>query len=234
MKTSNKILLIAFITALLILISINVTIYAKYRKGEFTVMTDDYWMPNMASFSMQDVKYVSIDNIENISVHASDSNVLKYDKGDGKDENVLTFNRRHDTLFVAGKSTRSEVGRWYRHTQLHINGGLSLKAINSNLQLDQKQSGGTIPKLNLLLDNANIDILSMGQSGNFAADISAVNKSRVFLGDVSAGKMQLRLRNSIVEEKNLATDSLLIWVDGSSQINMRAENLLKAKISSHQ
>jgi hypothetical protein len=81
MKTSNKILLVAFITALLILISINVAIYAKYREGEFTVMTDDYWMPNMASISMQDVKYVSLDNIENISVHVSDSNVLKYDKG---------------------------------------------------------------------------------------------------------------------------------------------------------
>jgi hypothetical protein len=155
-------------------------------------------------------------------------------KGDGRDENVLTINRRHDTLFVAGKSTRSEVGRWYRHTQLHINGQLPMKVINSNLHLDQKRSEGSLPKLNLQLDNANIDILSLGGSRDFTANIMAVNQSRVFFGDVSAGRTELRLANSMVEEKNLTTDSLLIWADGSSHINMRSQNLLKAKISVHE
>ena len=62
MKTSNKILVSAFVLALLILVSVHLTLYAKYKKGEFTIISNE-WQPNLATLSLDNIKYLSVDNI---------------------------------------------------------------------------------------------------------------------------------------------------------------------------
>lgn len=236
MRTSNKILLGAFITALLILVSINISIYAKYKRGEFTAVSDDIWMPNMASFSLQDVKYVAVDNIENISLHISDTSSLKYDKWQKNDENILTFDKRADTLFIAGKSTRSNEGRWYRNTHLYLANGLPVKFINSNLHLEEKNRNVAANSLDISLDHSSLEIVSLGNNTSFLSNarISASNKSRIYFGDVFIRSLQLNLMQSIIEDKNLVADSIHIRTDASSQLDIRSANLLKAKLAAHE
>src|SRR6188768_830541 len=102
MKTSNKILLGAFLTSMLILVSIHITLYAKYKKGEYKVIGDEMWLPNMLTYPLGDVKYVSFENIDNVTVLQGDSSKLQYEKADEDDDNILSVTRKQDTLFLRG------------------------------------------------------------------------------------------------------------------------------------
>lgn len=233
MKTSNKILLGAFLTALLLLISVHIAIYAKYKKGDYTEVTDAMWMPNMATISLQDVKFVTVDNIENVSLHLSDSSKLQYDKPGEKEENILTFTKVADTLFVAGKNNHNNGGRWYRQAHLYLADGLPLKAINTNLHLIEKS--GSAATFSLSLDNSSININGSGDAAPFGlARISAVNASRIFISEAAVSQLSVQLHNSTLEENLLKADSISIQTDAASQIKLRGENLMKAKISTHE
>ena len=94
MKTSNKILLSAFLATLLIIVSVHIALYAKYKNGDYALITDDMWPTNMVTYSLSDIKYVSVDNVENVTINAADSSKLQYDKPGEDDENTLTVTKK--------------------------------------------------------------------------------------------------------------------------------------------
>lgn len=235
MKTSNKILLGAFLTALLILISLHITIYAKYKNGDYTEVSDTMWMPNMATLSLDDVKVVAVDNIESVALHLSDSSKLQYEKAAEDEENMLTFTKKEDTLFVAGKSRRNKEGRWYKQTHLYLANGLPLKAINTNLHFEARP-GMSASSFSLSMDHATIDIKNLGNAAAplSSARIEAINRSHVYLEETAIRQLDVLLRDSYFEDKSLTTDSLTINTDTTSQIKLNGANLIKAKITTHE
>lgn len=234
MKTSNKILVSAFVVALLILISVHLTLYARYKKGEFRLVSNE-WQPNLATLSLDNVKYLSVDNIEHISVQLSDSSKLLYDKPNEKDEERLSFTKKDDTLFVTGRSEEGNI-RWYRKTDLYLSQNLSSKFTNSHIHLRQKKTAAYDRVLSFDLDNSILDIDALGGSSSrsSALQISARNKSRISFGDVHVNRLQMQLNDSYVEEEKLFVDSILITTDSLSRIAFRAQNLTKAKLTDHE
>lgn len=237
MKTSNKILLSAFLATLLIIVSVHIALYAKYKNGDYALITDDMWPTNMVTYSLSDIKYVSVDNVENVTINAADSSKLQYDKPGEDDENTLTVTKKDDTLFVLGKSVNNNNnnGRWYRRTNLSLAGPLPVKIINSQLQVQSAKT--TIPiSMDITLDKSFMEVNNRQSStSNFSTlKIDATNGSRISLFKVNAHLLDVRLRNSFLEENTLSADSINVMTDLASKIQLSGKNFLKAKILTYE
>jgi hypothetical protein len=233
MKTSNKILLSALLAFLLIMVSVHAAIYAKYKKGDYTLITDNFLNLNFVSYSLEDVKVVSVNNVENLTVRNADTSNFRYEKPDANDENILQFTKNGDTLFVTGKSNKSSIGRWYRPAELLVNGSKPLQFINSQVHV---VSNKRMAKLDISLNDAFLEFVSNDKRDLSLDDlnINAENKSTISLRSSSAQRFNLRLRNSFVEENEFKSDSIFIDTDPGSEIKLRGENLLKAKFSGNE
>jgi len=238
MKTSNKILLGTFLAVLLILLSVHIALYAKYKKGEYKIAGDDMWPTNMITYSLEDVKYVSVDNLENVVIRQGDSSKLRYDKPIKGDENMLSVTRKDDTLFLSGKSTLNKKGRWYRPTSLSLAGLLPLKIVNSKIHV-----GIEPPKTNLapvavdiMLDGSFMDVNNRRKDaisfGTFK--INAINKSTIHLYKLTTNFLDVSLSDSFLEETTLVADSIRLVTDAASKFELSGKNLVKAKIVAHE
>lgn len=232
MNTSNKILLGAFFTAMLIILSIHITLYAKYKKGEYRIAEDEMWLPNMLTYPLEDVKYVSMENLENITITQGDSTKLQYEKADEDDDNILSVTKNHDTLFLKGQSVGKTEGRWYRRTNLTLAGLLPLRAINSRMYVHQPKKASTPISFDIALDSSFLEVnRSQRDTIQFDAfSISAVKNSRIYLYKADTKFLNLRLNNSSFEEDDFVTDSISVTTDSDSRLKMSAGNLVKAKI----
>ncbi len=237
MKTSNKILLSTFFVGLLILISVHVALYAKFKKGDYTLVSDDMWPTNMITYSLEDVKYVSVDNLENLVIRQGDSSKLRYDKPIEGDENMLSVTKKNDTLFLHGKGTSNKDGRWYRATSLSLAGLLPLKIANSKIHvgIELKSNVQPVP-MDVVLYNSVMEVNIRGKNaisfGTFK--INAINKSRINLYNLTTNFLDVTLKDSFLEETTLVADSIRLMTDMDSKFELSGKNLVKAKILSYE
>lgn len=232
MKTSNKILLGTFFTAMLILVSIHIALYAKYKKGEYKIVEDDMWLSNMLTYPLEDVKYVSLENIDNITITQGDSTKLQYEKADEDDDNILSVTKNHDTLFLKGESVGKGEGRWYRRTNLTLAGLLPLRVINSRMYVQHPKKEGMPISLDIFLDSSFLEV-NRSQTDTIKFDtfkVSAVKKSRIYLYKANTKFLNLQLNNSSFEEDDFLADSINVMANPESKLEMSAGNLVKAKI----
>ncbi len=189
----------------------------------------------MVTYPLTDIKYVSVDNVENVTIHAAISSKLQYEKPGDDDENTLSVTKKDDTLFVLGRSADNSNGRWYRRTNLSLAGPLPVKIINSQLHV---QSGKTrMPvSMDITLDKCFMEVNSRQSStSNFSTlKIDATNGSRISLFNVNAHLLDVRLRNSFLEENTLSADSINVMTDLASKIQLSGKNLAKAKILTYE
>jgi|SRR5687768_3270349 len=238
MKTSNKILLGTFLAVLLILFSVHISLYAKYKKGEFKIAGDDMWPTNMITYSLDDVKYVSVDNLENLVIGQGDSSKLRYDKPIKGDENMLSVTKKNDTLFLSGKNAKDKNGKWYKATSLSLAGLLPLKIANSKIHMgtESSKSGALLIPIDMMLDNSFMEVnireetpMSFG-----TIKINAINKSRIDLYNLKTNFLDIRLNNSFLEETTLVADSIRLMTDMDSKFELSGKNLIKAKIVAYE
>lgn len=235
MKTSNKILLVTFFTVLLIMVGVHVALYAKYKKGDFAAVNDEMWPMNMISQSLTGVKYVIIDNVDNLNIEAGDSSELQYEKPTKDDEKILSVTTKADTLFINGKTGSSVVARWYRRMNLTVAGLLPVRITNSKLDISRGKTNQAMA-MDISLDETLMEVNNNSQETmNFSTlKVNAVNGSQINLFNTTINSLDVTLRNSSLEETTLNTDSIKIATDASSKIELSGKNLQKAKIVSHE
>ena len=236
MKTSNKILLGAFLTSMLIIVSIHITLYAKYKKGEYKIAGDEMWLPNMLTYPLGDIKYVSLENIDNVTVLQGDSSKLQYEKADEDDDNILSVTRKQDTLFLRGENVAKTGGRWYRRTNLTLAGLLPLRAINTRMYVQRSKSIDFPISFDILLDSSFLEVnryhMDIIKFDTFK--INAAKKSEIHLLKMNTKFLNVQLNNSSLEEDDLLADSINVIADSESRLEMDAKNLVKAKIISNE
>lgn len=234
MKTSNKILLGAFLAVLIILLSVHISLYAKYKKGEFKIAGDDMWPTNMITYSLDDVKYVSVDNLEHLVIRQGDSSKLRYDKPIEGDDNILSVTKKNDTLFLSGKSALNKKGRWYRPTSLSLAGLLPLKITNSKVHMgtELQKSGISPASIDMMLDNSFLEVnIRQKNALRFGTiKINAVNKSRIYFYNLTTNFLDVALSDSFLEETTVVADSIRLSTDAASKFELSGKNLVKAKI----
>lgn len=234
MKTSNKILLSTFLAVLFIIVGVHIALYAKYKNGDYRIVTDDMWPTNMVTYSLQEIKYVSVNNVENVTIEAADSSKLQYEKAEEGEENILSVTKKNDTLFLTGKSSNDNHGRWYRRMNLSLAGPLPVKVINSQLHVKNPTTAAPF-SMDITLDKSFMEVNRENSNSTFASlKIDATNGSRISLFNVNAHLLHVKLRNSVLKENILNADSIILMTDLTSKIELSGKNLAKSKIVNYE
>jgi|RhiMetdeSRZDD1v2_1073273.scaffolds.fasta_scaffold02711_6 hypothetical protein len=137
MKKSNKILLTYFLFALLAVTAVHVTLYAKYKRGEY-VSFDKVREQRMDEIALPVVKYVWLTGLQRCTILPATSTKMKVVKLPGS---RMKYNVVNDTLFITGDSVltnqnMNEGRRGYQAVNLYLPGTMTINTLFTDLFLN--------------------------------------------------------------------------------------------------
>jgi hypothetical protein len=227
MKKSNKLILAGFLLMVLIITAIHITIYAKYKNGEYTIYNvEDHLMPDSME-SFPGIRFISVRNIPGGVAKFGD--IAQVEK---IDENQIQYSRNGDTLIVTGRDggvnqrvVRDRVAFTfpYNTTLSFFNSSLTLKTGNKSTEINAELHLQKSSALFFGTDNP----LRFGTMKVFASDSSIAS----FKGNTQIGNFEVQLSGSAIEYGEGNFDQLSIVTDSVSRISLQTKHLLKAKIT---
>src|SRR5688500_17585935 len=116
MKTSNKLLLGIFLTIILLATTVQLMVYAKYKRGDYVKFKREKFVP-MASVEIPAVRFISITGLGYCSVLHGDKPHLEIEK---EKVDRVTYRVVNDTLVIIGDTlqTIDELQRGIRNYNL--------------------------------------------------------------------------------------------------------------------
>lgn len=236
MKTSNKILLTFFLTALLIITAVYATIYTKYKRGEY-IAFDKLWEGKYEDHNLPPVKYVSVTGVGLCSIHIGTAPKIRLENGRA---NNIVYKIVNDTLVVQGDSLLSKQDyergeRSGRKVTLFITGKEVVNAYGSNLSLKGTPEAASAPSL-----TANLYIyseLATGEYGNAkrfcdSLRVTADNSVVRLRGGSVINNLNIQSTNSAIINEKADIKQLQLAIDSSSTVILMGKNLKDAKIIS--
>ena len=137
MRTSNKILLGVFVTILLILSTIHVALYAKYKSGSYVTM-QSVEEDRFEKHTINAINRVVVYGLENVELVPGDQYKLEIEK---RQSPFLHYSVNGDSLVIHGdslvKDDRGEERKWRSNqlVRIYMPSGIDLMAFNSNIDL---------------------------------------------------------------------------------------------------
>ncbi len=138
MRTSNKILLGIFVVPLLMITALHITLFAKYKSGNYvamkTVEEDRFIRP-----ALKNIDSIAVFGLDNFSIVASDSLLVEIEKSKygylhyAIEGNILVI---HGDSVIQHPDGSKDIQRSYQLVKLHLPSSIKIMADNSNLSLE--------------------------------------------------------------------------------------------------
>lgn len=225
MKKSNKILLGGFLLLIALISAIHITLFAKYKSGDFTLYNsaNDLLPQSMQLFP--NVLFVEVRNVPEGAVRFSDAARVE----EGEESGVKSV-QKGDTLLIMGTDSTWQNGHRYR-TLLEMPANANVSVFNSSLLFEdgaaaiEKNPVFRLQKSDVVFSGTRVP-LRLGNLSITATDSSAV----LFQGNTFVRNLDLQLTRSALEygvgdfgKMTLATDSL-------SRVSLQTKHLQKTVI----
>jgi len=226
MKKSNKILLGGFLTVVLLITGIHITLYAKYKNGHYSIYQPGGKGQQASMQSFADVSAIIIRKGDAV---ISFGDTLSVEKGK---EEYVQYARQGDSLVITGRNN-DERYRNRSRIKLVLPHNATLSAFHSNISFDEgKENTATNPTIFLYNSYALFPFsrkpIQLGHVKINASDHSTV----AFQGDAQVNHLEVQLKKSSIEDSKAEIGQLSIATDSASQLILQSKHLLKAKISS--
>ncbi|MEO5564491.1 MAG: hypothetical protein ABIR18_13680 [Chitinophagaceae bacterium] len=224
MKKSNKLLLSGFLTVVLLIATIHIAVYAKYKNGKFTIYhREDRLADIMQPFP--NVSHVTIRNVYGAIIVFSDRAEVE------KDKNKIQYVQKGDSLVITGLDRNSQLnGGHVINIILPFN--VTLSAFNSLLYFEKgKKTADNNPVIYLqkthalFLDKNNPLLLQHVKL------VASDSSTAAFHGNIQVNDLEVQLSNSALEYNEGDAGTLSIVTDSVSRISLLSKHLLKAKIT---
>ncbi|HEX2606711.1 MAG TPA: hypothetical protein VHK91_04995 [Flavisolibacter sp.] len=226
MKKSNKLLLGGFLAVLLLTISIHVTLYAKYKRGDYTIYHEEDELPRNSLQSFPHIRAVSIQNVADAIIQFSDVAQVKKDEDNG-----LQYQQTGDSLTITGPPPGEHHDiRYNILLMLPYNAKISVN--NSSLRF-KKNTKAADSSLELMLRKSAI-MFNEGFRVERMTILASDSSAALFRGITKLGSLNVGLSNSSFEYVGGELGQLAIVTDSLSRISLPSKQLLKAKISTTQ
>jgi hypothetical protein len=224
MKKSNKLLLVGFLTGLLLITAIHVSLYAKYKAGNYTIYNAEEDLKRQSLHTFPNILFVSLRNVPEGTVRFGD--VAKMEKGD---EDIV-YVQKGDTLLISGTDSLGSRNIDYPVT-FHLPYNATLSVVNSFLSFrGGKKMAESTPVIYLQKSQALFSgtetPLRFGHLKVVASDSSAV----MFHGNTQVSNLEVQLSTSSIEYNGGDFGQLSITTDSASHISLQSKHLLKAAI----
>ena len=229
MKTSNKILLGVFLATLLLTATVNLIVYAKYKRGNYVPF--ERKEEQLTSVNLPAAKYVSI--IALCRVELSNSATPGFEVHKGKEKGI-TYRMAGDTLVITSLPTELEQdGCNSQLLKLHLPATTEVYAHSVGIRIIGKADSTQAPSYNIHLDKRSVlhtgyndddtryinQLLLVGNDTNFELD------EHIIVSDLSL-KM---VNNSRFDDKKAEIRSLTLDVDNNSTINLTGNSIKNLK-----
>ncbi|HVF82488.1 MAG TPA: hypothetical protein VM884_11160 [Flavisolibacter sp.] len=227
MKKSNKLLLAGFFTGLLLITAIHITLYAKYKAGNYTIYNSAEDLTPQSMHTFPNILFVSVRNVPGATVQFS--NVAQVEKGEGVD---IQYVQKGDTLLITGKKDAHRED-FQDPVAFYLPHNATLSVFNSSLYFTAgKKIAGNNPVIYLQNSQAffsgEAGPLQFGQVKVEASDSSTL----AFQGNTQVNTLEVKLLNSTIEYTEGNFGQLSIVTDSLSRISLQSKHLLKANIKS--
>ncbi|OQP55967.1 hypothetical protein A4H97_20485 [Niastella yeongjuensis] len=224
MKTSNKILLGIFLTILILTTVVQLMVYAKYKRGEFTAFKREEFTP-MTYLPVSPARFISLKGMGNCAIKTSDTLKLEIQKDIARFVKYQTVN---DTLFINdSRFTDYEMEKGTRNNGLvniylpaaaQLNGAYSTFRIYGtsdstsapsytislkNCYLFPDNASAYFNQLNVYSESSRIDLnrhavflnLNLQMTGSRLSDNSAVIRKLTMIGSDNNSSIELSGKN---------------------------------------
>ncbi len=233
MRTSNKIILGIFLTPLLILTMIHLTLFAKYKSGNYIAMktvTED----RFERLALTHIISVSVYGLNNFTVIPSDTTKLEIEK----DHNRLSYVVNGDSLVVRGdtaNAAQNKSNRNYQAVNIYLAPGTAIKASNSAVLLRGSKDSLKAWSYSIALNSSSS--FSIGEHAGSEPvyinelAIAATGGSNIELtGSSRINTLQLHLQNTEFTDNGASVNHLSIIADKKSVVVLTGDNLARVNL----
>jgi hypothetical protein len=226
MKKSNKLLLGGFLAVVLLISAIHITLFAKYKAGNYTIYNETEVLAPNAMQSFPNILFVSVQNVPAATVTFTD--VAQVEKSE--EEELLQFVQKGDTLLIAPKKGVHENAFKYPIT-LELPANVTLTLTNSSVSfVAGKNTGEKNPVIHLQKAKAFFSgTESPLRFGNVKL-IASNGSTATFQGNTQITNFEVQLSNSSLEYGEGDFGQLSIVTDSVSRLSLQSKHLLKATI----
>ena len=224
MKKSNILLISGFLGIVLLVSAIHISLYAKYKAGDYTIYNEEDDLAADALQTFPNIAFVSIRNVPNVNVKFSD--VARVEKNDDED---LQYSRSGDTLVISTKGGFDRESISLHEVQVPNN--VTMSVFNSSLSLfPSRKPAQSNPVIYLNKSHVRFSptetMFQLGHVKIVATDSSSAS----FQGNTQVNLLEVQLSRSSIEYQDGDFGQMSIVTDSLSRISLQSKHLLKANI----
>jgi hypothetical protein len=236
MKTSNKLLLGIFLSIILLTTTVQLVVYAKYKRGEYGQFKREQFSP-MTSVSIPAVRFVSITGLGSCNIAPDDKPKLEIQK---ESVSTITYRIVNDTLFINGDTTKTindleQGSRNYNLVNIFLPSPIQITTAYSSLKLEAALNPAYAPSYTVqLTKNSYFGIRKHGRRDNMDFHFNQLHvysdRSYIELDDHTLiNDLNVQLTNSKINDKEAVIRSLTIDADSTSTVTLSGKNIKALK-----
>ena len=224
MKKSNKLLLGAIFTGILILTGIHIALSAKYKSGNVTAYNEMRDDKSMEARPLANIRQIRVENVGYVTVRYDATPSIKYTKG------VKSVNVSEQGGVFTLSMPKAVDGEGSRDLSVHlyVDSTMMINLINSRAYL--VNSGERNGQINLATDKVYLTTSDDVNTENFflrGLNLTAINNSEVRLYGININQLSLNLKHSTFVEDKSTFGNIQLQSDDSSRISLMSNHLLK-------
>ncbi|RYZ30010.1 MAG: hypothetical protein EOO10_04335 [Chitinophagaceae bacterium] len=225
MKKSNKLLLGGFLALLLLISAIHISLFAKYKAGDYTVYNSEEELTSQSIQSFPNILFVAVRNVPGANITFGDAaHVEKTEESD------IQYVQKGDTLLITVKDSSDPSG-FKDPVSFQVPYNATITAFNSTIDLKTgRRAAGNNPVIYLQKSTAYFSgtngPLQLGHVKLFASDGSRA----AFEDKAQVNNLEVQLSNSSLEYGDGDFGQLSIVTDSLSRLSLSSKHLLKANI----
>ena len=223
MKRSNKLLLGGFLAVVLLITFIHITLFAKYKAGNYTIYNAEDELAPQSMQMLPNVLFVTVRNVPDAAVKFDDA--ARVEK---ISDSEIQYIQRGDTLLITGSGHHNDMRD---RIAFHVPRNATLSVFNSSLSFGSAKKGKEnnpviyLNKSQVIFSGAN-DPLQLGHIKVVASDSSAV----LFHDNMQVNTLDVQLAHSSLKCGTGNIGQLSIVTDSVSRISLQSKHLVKANI----
>jgi hypothetical protein len=232
MKTSNKILLGIFLTIIVLSATINLMVYAKYKRGDYEPFQREE--AKLTTVNLPASKYVSITGL--CSVELLNSAAPRYEVQIGKEKGI-TYQMVGDTVVILGNTslTNEQMERGecnYQKFRLHLPASTEVHTYNAGVKINGKADSTEAPSFNIHLNKHSFLTMNDEDEHKYMNQLllSGDDANLDLQDGLTVNELSLKLVNgSRFDSKKAEIRSLKLDVDNRSTINLSGNSIKNIK-----
>jgi hypothetical protein len=226
MKTSNKLLLGIFLTILILTATVQLMVYAKYKRGEFTAFKREQFIP-MASLPVPAARFISLKGMGSCAIKPSNTLKLEIQKDN---INFIKYHVVNDTLVITGSSKDpDDRTRNNSLVNIYLPASVQLKGANCTFRVWGTDDSTSAPSYNISIIKSYL-FISFSGAENTAVYFNQLNinsvSSMIDLNNHAVlNDLHLQFADSRLSDKSATIRKLTMESDNTSSLDLSGKNV---------